>query len=82
MGHVLIDKKFGCLSENMPPRMMEFVRAVEDMMYTSHKLMVFASVHQKLNTKSWRTHVAAWDKIIEVGKSVIHVRVVIEKKPF
>ena len=68
MGRVLIDKEFGCLSKEMPPRMIEFVRAIEDMMYSGHKLMVFANVHQKLNTKLWRTHVTAWDKIIEVGK--------------
>lgn len=71
MGHVLIDKEFGCLLKDMPPRMNEFVRAIEDMMYTGHRLMVFANIHKMLNTKDWRTHVAGWDKIIEVAKEII-----------
>lgn len=73
MGHVLIDKEFGCLLKDMPPRMNEFVRAIEDMMYTGHRLMVFANIHKMLNTKDWRTHVAGWDKIIEVGKYFLHL---------
>lgn len=71
MGHVLVDKEFGCLRKEMPPRMNEFVKAIEDMMYTGHRLMVFANVHKMLNTKDWRMHVAGWDKVIEVAKEII-----------
>ena len=66
---VLIDKPFGCLAHSsMPQQMNEFVKAIEDMMTTSHVLISFASVHKWLNTKIWQKHVSAWDKIIEVGK--------------
>lgn len=71
LGHVLIDKEFGCLLKEMPPRIDEFVRAIEDMMYTGHRLMVFANIHKMLNTKDWRKHVSSWDKIIEVAKEII-----------
>lgn len=71
LGHVLIDKHFGCLLHDMPPRMNEFVKAIEKMMLTSHRLMVFSNIHKRLNTKDWRTHVAAWDKIIEVAEGII-----------
>lgn len=69
---VLIDKPFGCLAHSsMPQQMNEFVKAIEDMMTTSHVLISFASVHKWLNTKIWQKHVSAWDKIIEVAAEII-----------
>ena len=68
IGQVLVDKRCGCLLQDMPDDMNRFVRSIEDMMYTSHQLMVFSNVHKKVNTKIWRKHVSSWDNIIETGK--------------
>ena len=43
----------------MPSRMNEFVRAIEDMMYTGHRLIVFANLHKILENECC---------LIEVGK--------------
>lgn len=68
IGQVLIHERFGCLEHDMPETMNTFVRAIEDMMYTSHQLIVFSNVHKRLNTKIWRTFEQSWDIIIDVGK--------------
>jgi hypothetical protein len=58
----------GCLENEIEPRIADFIEAVGNMFLTGHELMVFPEVHKKLNTKSWRGHVEAWDTIFSVGK--------------
>ena len=65
---VLVGDKFGALEKDLPEEMVNFVKAVEDMMYTGHQLMVFCNLHKKFNSKIWRTHVQSWDTILEVSK--------------
>lgn len=81
---MLVDEHFGCLKDDMPQKMTNFVSAIEKMMYTSHQLMVFANVHKKLNTRIWRTHVESWDTIVEVGKFISDTkqRRIVEKNSF
>ncbi|XP_053401018.1 cytochrome P450 27C1-like [Mercenaria mercenaria] len=71
IGQVLIDERFGCLEHDMPETMNKFVRAIEEMMYSSHQLIVFSNVHKRLNTKIWRTFEQSWDTIIDVAKNIL-----------
>lgn len=64
---VILDKKLGCLENDVEPRIADFIDAIGNMFLTGHQLMVFADVHKKLNTKPWRTHVKSWDTIYSVA---------------
>ena len=65
---VLLDKRLGCQQQDVVPEMQDFVKAIADLMYTGHQLMVFANLHKKFNTKIWRKQVNAWDTILRIGK--------------
>lgn len=68
MGNVLFDKRLGCLNDDLPPRVKEFIDAINSMMYSSLPLIILENLQYKLNTPFWKTHAKAWDKIFEVGK--------------
>lgn len=65
----MLETRLGCLDENVSSENQAFIDAVGDMFKTGHQLMVFAELHKRFGTKTWKTHVDAWDTIYRVGKS-------------
>ncbi|CAJ1050293.1 %2C25-dihydroxyvitamin D(3) 24-hydroxylase, mitochondrial [Xyrichtys novacula] len=69
---VLYDKRFGLLQETVNEEAMDFITAVKTMMSTFGMMMVTpVKVHQNLNTKIWKDHTAAWDRIFSTAKVYI-----------
>lgn len=64
---VLLETRLGCLDENVSSENQAFIDAVGDMFKTGHQLMVFAELHKRFGTKTWKTHVDAWDTIYRVA---------------
>uniref|UniRef100_A0A7N6AQN2 Cytochrome P450, family 24, subfamily A, polypeptide 1 n=1 Tax=Anabas testudineus TaxID=64144 RepID=A0A7N6AQN2_ANATE len=69
---VLYDKRFGLLQEKVNEEAMNFITAVKTMMSTFGVMMVTpVNIHKRLNTKIWRNHTAAWDRIFSTAKVYI-----------
>ncbi|CAL8403124.1 unnamed protein product [Arctogadus glacialis] len=69
---VLYDKRFGLLQENVNEEAMNFITAVKTMMSTFGTMMVTpVELHKSLNTKTWKDHTAAWDRIFSTAKVYI-----------
>ena len=66
---VLFEDRLGCLENEMDAEVQSFIKAVAQMFETGHQLMVFATLHKRLGTKVWKTHVESWDTIYRIGKS-------------
>ncbi|XP_068450959.1 1,25-dihydroxyvitamin D(3) 24-hydroxylase, mitochondrial [Clinocottus analis] len=72
---VLYDKRFGLLQEEVNEEAMNFITAVKTIMSTFGFMMVTpVKLHKKLNTKMWRNHTAAWDRIFSTAKVYIDKR--------
>ncbi|ESO95609.1 hypothetical protein LOTGIDRAFT_239424 [Lottia gigantea] len=74
LGWVLLDKRLGCLEEHVEEKVQNFISSIATMFLTGHQLMIFANVHQKLNTKPWRNHVRSWNTIYEIAQDYIDER--------
>ncbi|XP_077583097.1 1,25-dihydroxyvitamin D(3) 24-hydroxylase, mitochondrial [Stigmatopora nigra] len=72
---VLYDKRFGLLQENVHEDAMDFIIAVKTMMGTFGTMMVTpVELHKIVNTKIWRDHTDAWDRIFCTAKACIDKR--------
>ncbi|XP_053725214.1 1,25-dihydroxyvitamin D(3) 24-hydroxylase, mitochondrial [Synchiropus splendidus] len=69
---VLYDKRFGLLQDEVNKEAMDFITAVKTMMSTFGIMMVIpVELHKSLNTKFWKDHTAAWDRIFSTAKVYI-----------
>ncbi|XP_077459845.1 1,25-dihydroxyvitamin D(3) 24-hydroxylase, mitochondrial [Stigmatopora argus] len=72
---VLYNKRFGLLQEKVNKEAMDFILAVKTMMGTFGKMMVTpVELHKSFNTKIWRNHTDAWDRIFRSAKPCIDKR--------
>ncbi|XP_054906414.1 1,25-dihydroxyvitamin D(3) 24-hydroxylase, mitochondrial [Poeciliopsis prolifica] len=72
---ILYDNRFGLLQEEVNEEAMNFITAVKTMMRTFGRMMITpVELHQKLNTKTWQDHTAAWDCIFSTAKVYIDKR--------
>ena len=74
MGAIVFNTRMGCLEENMPARVQEFINAIDQMMDSSIPIIAFDEWHRRLNSRFWRRHKDAWDKIFEIGKNVKQIQ--------
>ncbi|KAL0977907.1 hypothetical protein UPYG_G00163060 [Umbra pygmaea] len=69
---VLYDKRFGLLNENVNEEAMTFITSIKTMMSTFGAMMVTpVTLHKFFNTKHWREHTKAWDRIFSTAKIYI-----------
>ena len=68
VGMILFETRMGCLSPSIPSRVQEFIDAIDSMMASSLAIIVGEELHRKYDTRFWRRHKDAWDKIFEIGK--------------
>ncbi|XP_028301548.1 1,25-dihydroxyvitamin D(3) 24-hydroxylase, mitochondrial [Gouania willdenowi] len=69
---VLYDKRFGLLQDQVNEEAMNFITSVKTMMSTFGIMMVTpVALHKNLNTKIWKDHTAAWDRIFSTAKVYI-----------
>ncbi|KAJ8359159.1 hypothetical protein SKAU_G00156840 [Synaphobranchus kaupii] len=72
---VLYDKRFGLLHKDVDEEAINFITAVKTMMSTFGMMMVTpVELHRTLNTKTWKDHTAAWDRIFSTAKLYIDRR--------
>ncbi|XDV35217.1 hypothetical protein PO909_005208 [Leuciscus waleckii] len=70
--YVLYDKRFGLLQDNVSEEAMNFITSIKTMMSTFGTMMVTpVELHRILNTKTWKDHTAAWDRIFSTAKLYI-----------
>ncbi|XP_075997144.1 1,25-dihydroxyvitamin D(3) 24-hydroxylase, mitochondrial [Genypterus blacodes] len=73
---VLYDKRFGLLQEKVNEEAMNFITAVKTMMSTFGVMMVTpVELHKSLNTKTWKDHTEAWDRIFSTAKVYIDKKI-------
>uniref|UniRef100_A0A8C6P7I8 Cytochrome P450, family 24, subfamily A, polypeptide 1 n=1 Tax=Nothobranchius furzeri TaxID=105023 RepID=A0A8C6P7I8_NOTFU len=69
---ILYGKRFGLLQEEVNEEAMNFITAVKTMMSTFGMMMVIpVKLHKGFNTKTWKDHTAAWDRIFSTAKVYI-----------
>ncbi|XP_069744142.1 1,25-dihydroxyvitamin D(3) 24-hydroxylase, mitochondrial [Narcine bancroftii] len=72
---VLYDERFGLLDPKVGEDSLNFIEAVKIMMDTLGKMMVTpVALHKSFNTKIWKDHTVAWDKIFKTAKCNIDGR--------
>lgn len=72
---VLYDKRFGLLHQDVDEEAINFITAIKTMMSTFGMMMVTpVELHKTLNTKTWKDHTAAWDRIFSTAKVYIDRR--------
>ncbi|NP_001082927.1 1,25-dihydroxyvitamin D(3) 24-hydroxylase, mitochondrial [Danio rerio] len=70
--YVIYDKRFGLLQDSVSKEGMDFITAVKTMMSTFGTMMVTpVELHKTLNTKTWKDHTEAWDRIFSTAKHYI-----------
>lgn len=70
--YVIYDKRFGLLQDSVSKEGMDFITAVKMMMSTFGTMMVTpVELHKTLNTKTWKDHTEAWDRIFSTAKHYI-----------
>ncbi|XP_056316594.1 1,25-dihydroxyvitamin D(3) 24-hydroxylase, mitochondrial [Danio aesculapii] len=70
--YVIYDKRFGLLQDSVSKEGMDFITAVKTMMSTFGTMMVTpVELHKALNTKTWKDHTEAWDRIFSTAKHYI-----------
>lgn len=70
--YVLYDKRFGLLQEQVNEEGTNFIAAIKTMMSTFGAMMVTpVELHKRFNSKIWRDHTAAWDRIFSTAKRYI-----------
>ncbi|KAG9353362.1 hypothetical protein JZ751_017939 [Albula glossodonta] len=66
---------FGLLHQDVNEEAINFITAVKTMMSTFGMMMVTpVELHRSLNTKTWRDHTDAWDRIFSTAKLYIDKR--------
>ncbi|XP_077979518.1 1,25-dihydroxyvitamin D(3) 24-hydroxylase, mitochondrial-like [Glandiceps talaboti] len=68
---LILDKRMNSITSNNEVSE-RFIKAIHDMMNSSTWLFITPStLHKKYNTRVWRKHMAAWDVIFDIGKTLI-----------
>jgi hypothetical protein len=68
VGTIVFNTRMGCLEDDIPRRVQEFINAIHQMTDSSYPIIAFDTLHQRLNSRFWRRHKEAWDTIFEIGK--------------
>ncbi|ELU02696.1 hypothetical protein CAPTEDRAFT_199669 [Capitella teleta] len=71
-GTLLFETRLGCLDVQISERSELFIAAVTEMLESSLPLIIGETFHQKWNTKFWKRHSDAWDKIFQIGAEYIN----------
>lgn len=69
MCHVLYGQRLGLLQDFVQPEAQRFIEAVARMFHTTAPMLYLPpALLRRLNTRTWRDHVQAWDAIFAQGR--------------
>lgn len=64
----MFETRLGCLNDTIPERTQSFITATQDMMVSSLYVLIGERLHQRFQTRFWKRHEQAWDKMFKIGK--------------